>query len=480
MKTFKVGNRIICLSLALIILLIVSITLLGTLFNVSVSDIVSKSELNNVEKILENLPSATQDISALNTVADIAGGISDKKTIKRYTTLKDVDNDNDYLYTEFNEGGYAIYDRIGEFLYERSDYGNGPYSSVFDSKDIYYGGPTYYYIKKNNVFYSIGNTERATYTDMLEFNKGIEDVRQQYLDGDKTALSVNGLNSTAGSYFVGEDLEDTDLNISARLYFSIFEMLYKFQYDTGATHQIYGDNIEVPIDVDCGDNKYGSCVYVAFGLALKYYETLGVKTIPDDISSFNDLLYDYKITSSNECLAKYFGAGKPLNGKTYYTGLLSNIDKNLLRTERVHQELLWHAFPEYHDKNNKGFQSSGFGSFLTDCEKTYNSYANTYGLPKYKFFYDLGTIFYPEKLFSGNPCVVGIKKGAPRPDKPDLTLDGNHAVLGYGYTGTRNVITTVNEIICNYGWQSATRNCTMYINSSFVTDNICMAGFKWR
>lgn len=476
MKTFKVGNRIICLSLALIILIIVSITLLGTLFNVSVSDIVSKSELNNVEMILENLPSATQDISALNTVADIAGGISDKKTIKRYTTLKDVDNDNDYLYTEFNEGGYAIYDRIGEFLYERSDYGNGPYSSVFDSKDIYYGGPTYYYIKKNNVFYSIGNTERATYTDMLEFNKGIEDVRQQYLDGDKTALSVNGLNSTAGSYFVGEDLEDTDLNISARLYFSIFEMLYKFQYDTGATHQIYGDNIEVPIDMVCGANIYGSCVYVAFGLALKYFDTLGVKTIPDDISSFNDL-YDFEIKSKNECLSSYFEKDK--YDDNFYTGNFLQIDKNLLRTEHVHQELLWHAFPQYRAENNRNFNSSSFGARLTDCERTYNSYANTYGLPKYKFFYDLGTIFYPEKLFSGNPCVVGIKKGAPKPNSVNK-LEGNHAVLGYGYTGTRSVVTTVNEIICNYGWQSKSENCTMYINSSFVTDNICMAGFKWR
>lgn len=476
MKTFKVGNRIICLSLALIILIIVSITLLGTLFNVSVSDIVSKSELNNVEMILENLPSATQDISALNTVADIAGGISDKKTIKRYTTLKDVDNDNDYLYTEFNEGGYAIYDRIGEFLYERSDYGSGPYSSVFNSKDIYYGGPTYYYIKKNNVFYSIGNTERATFADMLEFNKGIEDVRQQYLDGAKTALSVNALNDTYGLYFVGEDLEDTDLKISARLYFSIFEMLYKFQFDTEASHQIYGDNIEVPIDMVCGANPYGSCVYVAFGLALKYYETLGVKTIPDDISSFN-VLYDFEIKSKNECLSSYFK--KDEKDKSFYKGYFKQIDKNLLRTEHVHQELLWHAFPQYRAENNRNFNSSSFGARLTDCERTYNSYANTYGLPKYKFFYDLNTYFYPEKLFSGNPCIVGIKKGAPKPNSV-VKLEGNHAVLGYGYTGTRNVITTVNEIICNYGWQSKSENCTMYINSSFVTDNICMAGFKWR
>lgn len=214
-------------------------------------------------------------------------------------------------------------------------------------------------------------------------------------------------------------------------------------------------------------------------MALKYFDELGVDTIPDNTVMFHDPLYDYEIRSSNNSLSRYFKESYNLNGKIMYKGYLSEIFKGVLRSERLHQELLWYAFPQYWDTNNRNFSDSSFGARLTDCERTYNSYANAYGLPKYKFFYDLGTCFYPEKLFSGNPCIVGIKKGAPKPNSAEK-LDVNHAVLGYGYTGTRNIITTVDEIICNYGWESESENGAIFINSSFVTENICMAGFKWR
>lgn len=69
------------------------------------------------------------------------GLTSEIPSIERYFTLYDFDDTDKYIYIEYNSGGFAIYDRQGEFIYEKSDIGKGPFDKYDESVKIYYGGP---------------------------------------------------------------------------------------------------------------------------------------------------------------------------------------------------------------------------------------------------------------------------------------------------------------------------------------------------
>lgn len=479
MKALSKNNKIICLTLIILLIFIIGFSLMSIEFNDGVS--VSKVELSNVEKILATLPSAKPQIAAISEASDTDSGELLQRTVKRYTTLKDADNDNDYLYTEFNEGGYAIYDRIGEFLYERSDFGDGPYSNVFNSKDIYYGGPTYYYIKKNNILYEIYNGRKTPQTEFKQITSSIEDIRQDYLDGNINTLSLKNISTLSNSetYNLGVNIKDSALSQAAQWYFITIAMLLNYGFDNGATLQVYGDNIEAPVDTVCGKNKFGSCVLVALGLMLKYYDDLGIADmIPDDISNFQSM-YDFMFATSNEYLVKYHVI-KDLwtvdNGRMLPNIKLSNVDKNELRTERIHQELLSWAFPQYIGKDlnyflNKTDSKTTFAFSISNCGDVYNKYANAHGLKNYKFTTRNGVEQVPENIVSGNPCILHLDKSTP--EIQELPNPSDHAVLCFAFTG-KKVLWRYDtyEVYCNFGWQDNPSRGSVCVNAKYVKYNV--------
>ena len=62
--------------------------------------------------------------------------------------LYGIDNSLDYVYVDFKDGGYVIYDKHTMEMLEYSQTGDGPYDGVSGNK--YYDGPAKYYAKKED------------------------------------------------------------------------------------------------------------------------------------------------------------------------------------------------------------------------------------------------------------------------------------------------------------------------------------------
>lgn len=82
MRMFKFANKMLCLALTIILLLIIiSFALFTTHAYDSVFIEVNKTELNNVEKIVEALPSISPESGGVRTVSSSNAEKSTPKTI---------------------------------------------------------------------------------------------------------------------------------------------------------------------------------------------------------------------------------------------------------------------------------------------------------------------------------------------------------------------------------------------------------------
>lgn len=134
---------------SLITILLFTVSILLLLYTVPMStyafhnqDTVQSSEKNNLISQVTVYENATNlNIHAYST---LAREVKESRTL----ILNDLYDNDTYLYMEFVDGGYAIYDRNEKFIYERTQSGLGPYSNQSVSDKLYYGGPGNYYIKE--------------------------------------------------------------------------------------------------------------------------------------------------------------------------------------------------------------------------------------------------------------------------------------------------------------------------------------------
>lgn len=153
---------------------------------------------------------------------------------------------------------------------------------------------------------------------------------------------------------------------------------------------------------------------------------------------------------------------------------LSNVDKNEFVTERLHQEILSHAFPQHKGKNLNYFNNlpnskSTFGLQISECGNVYNKYANVHGLKNYRFTTRNGADQVPENILKGNPCILHLNKSTP--EITALPEPNDHAVLCFAFTG-KKVLWWYDtyEVYCNFGWQNQYKG-SICVNKEFVTYN---------
>lgn len=376
--------------------------------------------------------------------------------VERYLTLKDIDDSYKYLYVEYDNNGFAIYDRQQEFMYESSLIGAGPYDEFNNNNNLYYFGPTQFYIKQEDNFKHIVTDEICSYEEAEEKSVGVQNIREKYENNETNAVSLRNISTYANNrtFYLGENMKDDNLyKTDVSLYFTILSIYEQ-------TNKKSGYNTAIELNLDCnphrkfrdmlyGHNKYGSCTYVALSAVMMFYERLAVKDfLPNDIKNF-EIMYNNTFYFDND----WFGAR---------TVRLNSVDKNLLPSEVLHQELLCIAFPE---KKGTTSNTSSFGESFSDAKKTYNKYIEKYNLDKVTFKMNLGTSFLPETIVSGNPAMVGISNGYPH----SSSKNDAHAVICYGFNGSHGLWYGIDSAICNYCWDTTYTGCVS-VNKEFIDD----------
>lgn len=442
-------------------------------------DNISNREKSNLTKLVKSLPE--QEYNEESGDANIQAVSYMETTIERYLTIKDVDENEKYLYVEYNGGGYAIYDRIAEFIYEKSELGSGPYNEYIDDENLYYGGPSQFYVKENNEYNHIVTGEEATNAEMQEKSMSVEYVRAEYTTGENSEMALSAVQSSTNlaTFNLGEELSnDNEYKENANWYFPILAMTYGYNY-------VSNDKIQMTemlgkTDAIMGQNLLGSCTYVALSTVMVYYDRIGkANMVPNDISGF-ELMYDYSVHFKSD----YFKNDLTLQSTNLgplYMGNLSDLSKNLMVSEFLHQKLL---YDNYEEHRNKGYDqlkreseegTSHFAGTIASLGGKYNKFARANDLSTYSYINNAGTSFLPEAIVDGNPCIVGLNG-----DYPGSTPKGSgHAVVAYGFTGTSYsfpgsspLIYTVDSVICNYGWDSGDAEWLgVGVNKNFIYGN---------
>lgn len=131
-----------------------------------------------------------------------------------------------------------------------------------------------------------------------------------------------------------------------------------------------------------------------------------------------------------------------------YKGYLTDIkNKNLLKSEFLHQKLILNTFPNA-TKIVNGDTNNGFPYPVTKLGSVYNKFANEFGFKEYNYTTRVGTSFLPENIVKGNPCILGLDNNYPEAD----SKDSGHAVVCHAFEGTHPWWYTVDTVICDYGW----------------------------
>lgn len=411
---------------------------------------VQEFEISNVEKIISAMPSPSpmMTLSKDNTV----------NTVDKYRAIRDVDGVEKYLYVEFTQGGYAIYDRQGEFLHERSAIGNGPYSIYLDNNtvELYYAGPANYYKKAGSEYEHILLGDNMSTESFEELSNDLNSTRQEYLNGNLNTLSVKSLDNLKSNetFYLAQEMVsfDEDIPTEAASYYIARAFAYEQNCPTfNGEYYIQKNEIVVydspytssQVDAFFGLNKYNSCTFVALASVIQYYNNVcKEKMMPNNISEFT-LKYDYDVIIHDDAFSEQAGW---LPGLKSYKEKLSLTDKNFLVAEFLHQDLICAQFG--YDTVSTG----DFGHYTNQLGVVYNNYASHHKLQSnnnYEY-HDIILDGLAKAVVDGNPCIISIKKGTVRPD--GVSSDKNHAAVTYGFTGTKTLGYSFDTVICDYGW----------------------------
>ena len=96
---------------------------------------------------------ASVSSSQLSVFENITHEIFGNLQIEACEYLYTVDGSPDYVYIDFSDQGYVIYDEATMDILEYSLSGNSPYENIAERK--YYSGPSYYFIKDGEEFVNL-------------------------------------------------------------------------------------------------------------------------------------------------------------------------------------------------------------------------------------------------------------------------------------------------------------------------------------
>ncbi len=113
--------------------------------------------------------------------------IFEKNTIKTYELIYNLDDSADYIYVEFEQGGYAVFATKTMEMMEYSLQGRIPYTTSNSKK--YYAGPTNYLQKINNDFINVSTGVKLNISS-LEAKEYAEKTREALVEAKMEKFNI--------------------------------------------------------------------------------------------------------------------------------------------------------------------------------------------------------------------------------------------------------------------------------------------------
>lgn len=399
-------------------------------------DTVQSSEKNNLISQVTVFENATN--LNINIYSTLAREVKESRTL----ILNDLYDNDTYLYMEFVDGGYAIYDRNEKFIYERTQSGLGPYSNQSVSDKLYYGGPGNYYIKEMSSIKDLKTYNTISKKLYKSISENLNTIQQKNAEA---SMLINDLEIIPKQHLLGESYDSP-----GQLYFPLMAMLKWQTVDINKKRV----NIYPSYDGDVlyASNERKSCGFVALGQVLQYYTRMREldsdninkypKLVPDSASSFRKM-YDFQ--------------GRVLDDNG---NIIDISNKEAYKGEYLQQELMNIAF--------NGNPQDKYTLDLNSLEKLVKDYFAKYGNSRYSLKTRLMTMYADTNIKKGNPVFMVMKNGDQYTQSGGVsTLTDGHIAVAYGYMA---VGPFVQEYICNFGWQDE-NTCIVYINSNVPSHN---------
>lgn len=467
----------------LVILLLISIILVGALFltvEVFAEEIeyatLSEEEINSiVEEVNYREQSRNQSSAQL-----FALNSNNEKKSSRTLIIRDFNEKKAFLYIEFDLGGYAIYDRLGSFIYERKEYGDGPYSGYTKQNKLYYGGPYNYYVKVKNGYQNIETDTVITKKQGKQLTLTSTDVSREEEIAEKQELESIAPTSispraTIEWHYLGERLKD-DLNSSNPIYHDLsanvglYYPMIIHNLSTTSSHNL--DIFDFGTELggkDClvAINKHGSCVFVALASVMSFYTKFQFANMyPANLDNLR-IAYDYYLDNENNRINANVNVIDEGVGRTY--SALSDVPRSIIKTELLHQELIKSYFPNIDLKGLQGNRSK-FGINDDEVSSIVSKYYENNPTATYKQFISRnkssGLI---EVVREGDPAIITFS-GSYRYGNTTKTTEG-HAVICMGYSQKKfGIFHSVDEYSVFSGWNYKNEG-ELFITKSVISSN---------
>lgn len=257
------------------------------------NDLSSVFAASSKDTFVTNEISQEQKVEISNYKADIeefVQPIFGDRGIKTCEYLYNLDDSSDYIYVEFETGGYAVYAKETMEMMEYSLQGTLPYDS---NAKKYYAGPTKYFHKSSNQFHDVISGEKIVIAEK-EIKEVAQNIRNITVNSDVAKYDVQATNSFQGEYAgSGEkntiatrsssspDLNDNELIIASK---TSGTLIPNYKYF------VIGPTIGANDGTMCGNGNTGTCGPVAAQLLLGYHNYYSDRRIIPDrfLNGYND------------------------------------------------------------------------------------------------------------------------------------------------------------------------------------------------
>lgn len=388
--------------------------------------------------------------SDYNTVESVFGDSG----IKHSEYLYSLDDNSDYVYVSFTDGGYAVLSSAGGDLLERADKDVTGYQKYITAKK-YYAGPGTYYAKENGKLYD-------TITDtVVEISTGdAEKISRQIRD---TVLSSDQSRNIKIQIADNQTSSAPDYDKDNLIHLDSEDMLI--------------DNYEYFRNTPkFGNNVHGTCGSVAAQLFLSYHNFYNDRRIiaPEYLNGgwtntlgdgdiFNAQNYKYPNRDPNVCenpyTTDYYAIG---SNDEFYKYIIGKIEPGALRCN--HTET---GEPCTHKGSSRGGVINGMKEILDDRIGTGSlSYVMLSGeVYGNKYFHSR----IKEELDYQHPVIISMSE----------RLGGtNHWVVGYGYSeyAYEDGGTVYDGYITHFGWSPGSSVFSdVWVNQSWCDSYISLS-----
>lgn len=245
----------------------------------------SVSAASSKDTFVMNEISEEQKVEISNYKADIeefVQPIFGDRGIKTCEYLYNLDDSSDYIYVEFETGGYVVYAKETMEMMEYSLQGTLPYTSTAKK---YYAGPTKYFHKSSNQFHDVISGEKIVIAEK-EIKEVAQNIRNITVNSDVAKYDVQATNSFQGEYAgSGEkntiatrsssspDLNDNELIIASKTSGTLI---------ANYTYFVKNPTIGANDGTMCGNGNTGTCGPVAAQLLLGYHNYYSDRRIIPD------------------------------------------------------------------------------------------------------------------------------------------------------------------------------------------------------